>query len=212
MRRKRARAAGPLSERRRFLFDGHAARQPAAGRQRYDLAAIPTGLDKPYRRRRPAAESVFDAVAPCPPWGVDVSSGIESGTGIRDGEKMRRFVEEVRRADCHLDDDDSGTSAPPAGAERIPRGCGRLAPTRNTRRHQHSGRSLRAGASSRDHQSGNIAAAFDGRLPAFHPLPLWGRLGRECRAQCPTTSQSAGQGRSRETAPAAFLIPVLGSP
>jgi phosphoribosylanthranilate isomerase len=32
---------------------------------------------------------------------VDVSSGIESEPGIKDGYKMRKFVEEVRRADCH---------------------------------------------------------------------------------------------------------------
>ena len=46
-------------------------------------------------------DNVFDAIVATLPWGVDVSSGIESAPGIKDGDKMRRFVEEVRRADCH---------------------------------------------------------------------------------------------------------------
>ena len=46
------------------------------------------------------AENVYDAVLATLPWGVDVSSGIELEPGIKDGYKMRTFVEEVRRADC----------------------------------------------------------------------------------------------------------------
>jgi phosphoribosylanthranilate isomerase len=42
---------------------------------------------------------VFDAIRATGCWGVDVSSGIESAPGLKDAAKMRRFVEEVRRAD-----------------------------------------------------------------------------------------------------------------
>ena len=47
--------------------------------------------------------NIFDAIIATQPWGVDVSSGIESAPGIKDGHLMRMFVEEVRRADCHVE-------------------------------------------------------------------------------------------------------------
>ena len=44
-------------------------------------------------------ENVGDAVAQARPFGVDVSSGVESVPGRKDPEKMARFVEAVRRSD-----------------------------------------------------------------------------------------------------------------
>jgi phosphoribosylanthranilate isomerase len=49
------------------------------------------------------ADNIFDAILATMPWGVDVASGIESAPGIKDGDRMRHFVEEVRRADCHVE-------------------------------------------------------------------------------------------------------------
>jgi len=87
-----------------FLFDSH---EPGAGGgtgRIFDWSRIPAGLTKPYvvaGGLRP--DNVFDAILTTLPWGVDVASGIESEPGIKDGDKMRRFVEEVRRADCHTE-------------------------------------------------------------------------------------------------------------
>ena len=87
-----------------FLFDGHAEGQQGGTGVVFDWSTVPTGLGKPFVLAgglRP--DNVFDAVISTLPWGVDVASGIESAPGIKDGDKMRRFVEEVRRADCHPD-------------------------------------------------------------------------------------------------------------
>jgi phosphoribosylanthranilate isomerase len=43
-------------------------------------------------------ENVAAAIERSGAWGVDVASGVESEPGIKDPERMKRFVEEVRRA------------------------------------------------------------------------------------------------------------------
>ena len=92
-----------------FLFDGVC---PARG-QPLDWSGIPTGLSRPFMLSgglRPG--NVFDAIQQALPWGVDASSGIENAPGLKDGERMRRFVEEVRRADCHVEPDEEADREP----------------------------------------------------------------------------------------------------
>ena len=48
------------------------------------------------------ADNVGEAVSRLHPFGVDVSSGVESTPGKKDYEKMRRFVETVRKTDVAL--------------------------------------------------------------------------------------------------------------
>ena len=91
-----------------FVLDGHAAGEPGGSGQRVDIAAIPDDMSKPFVLAGGLGpDNVFAAVRAASPWGVDVASGIELEPGIKDGALMRRFVEEVRRADCvELGDDD----------------------------------------------------------------------------------------------------------
>ena len=91
-----------------FVLDGHAPGAPGGSGQQVDLAAIPPDMSKPFVLAGGLTpENVFHAVRRASPWGVDVSSGIEAEPGFKDGALMRRFVEEVRRADCvELGEDD----------------------------------------------------------------------------------------------------------
>jgi phosphoribosylanthranilate isomerase len=49
---------------------------------------------------RPA--NVGEAITSLRPWGVDVASGVEREPGIKDPEKLAKFVDAVRRADATL--------------------------------------------------------------------------------------------------------------
>ncbi|HEX5693704.1 MAG TPA: phosphoribosylanthranilate isomerase [Arenimonas sp.] len=82
-----------------FLLDGHAPGQPGGSGERFDWSRVPP-LGKPVFLAgglRPG--NVGEAIRAARPFAVDVSSGIESAPGIKDGGRMQQFVEEVKRAD-----------------------------------------------------------------------------------------------------------------
>jgi phosphoribosylanthranilate isomerase len=87
-----------------FLFDSHGKGGAGGTGHAFDWSRIPTGLHRPFVLAGGITpDNVFDAIQATLPWAVDVASGVEVSPGIKDGEKMRRFVAEVRRADCHSD-------------------------------------------------------------------------------------------------------------
>jgi phosphoribosylanthranilate isomerase len=45
-------------------------------------------------------ETVAGAIRAVRPHGVDVSSGVESSPGVKDADRLRRFVDAVRSASC----------------------------------------------------------------------------------------------------------------
>jgi phosphoribosylanthranilate isomerase len=83
-----------------LVLDGHAAGEAGGSGRRFDWTLAPRGLDRPLLLAGGLTpDNVYDAIRVVRPYAVDVSSGIESEPGIKDAEKMRRFVEAVRRAD-----------------------------------------------------------------------------------------------------------------
>jgi phosphoribosylanthranilate isomerase len=66
----------------------------------FDWSLIPGGLARPLIVSGGLDQkNVSQAIRTVHPWGVDVSSGVESAKGIKDAAKMAAFVAEVRNAD-----------------------------------------------------------------------------------------------------------------
>lgn len=85
-----------------FVFDGHAPGAMGGSGEAFDWTRWPTDLDRPALLAGGLTpDTVFAAVTATRAWGVDVSSGIEAGTpGVKDADRMHRFVAEVARADA----------------------------------------------------------------------------------------------------------------
>ncbi|NOT89554.1 MAG: phosphoribosylanthranilate isomerase [Lysobacter sp.] len=91
--RRYPRAAG-------FLFDSNASGQAGGSGHTFDWSRIPADCPRPYLLAGGLnPDNVFEAIRATGCWGVDVSSGIETAPGVKNHERMRRFVAEVGRAD-----------------------------------------------------------------------------------------------------------------
>ena len=70
------------------------------GGQTFDWSLIPPSLPVPLILSGGLTpENVGDAIRQLRPWAVDVSSGVEAGKGIKDAERIARFIAGVRKAD-----------------------------------------------------------------------------------------------------------------
>jgi phosphoribosylanthranilate isomerase len=93
----------PFSGAMAWLLDSHVEAYGGVG-ERFDWSLVPgvlrNGGDKPLILSGGLArENVGEAVRRVRPWGVDVSSGVESAKGIKDAAKIAAFIAEVRNAD-----------------------------------------------------------------------------------------------------------------
>ncbi|MFT3758806.1 phosphoribosylanthranilate isomerase [Thauera sp.] len=70
------------------------------GGRTFDWSLIPDGFVRPLVLSGGLdADNVADAVRRLRPWAVDVSSGVESGKGIKDAARIAAFIDGVRQAD-----------------------------------------------------------------------------------------------------------------
>lgn len=84
-----------------WLFDSYTPGYGGSG-QSFDralLGGLPDGGRSVVLSGGLHAGNVEAAVRELRPWAVDVSSGVESAPGIKSADKMREFVEAVRRGD-----------------------------------------------------------------------------------------------------------------
>jgi phosphoribosylanthranilate isomerase len=93
----------PFSRAAAWLFDSHVPEYGGVG-ESFDWSLLPA--TSTGRVERPvilsgglSRENVAEAIRRVRPWGVDVSSGVESAKGVKDAAKIAAFIAEVRDAD-----------------------------------------------------------------------------------------------------------------
>ena len=88
----------PFSRAAAWLFDSHVPEYGGVG-ESFDWSLVPS-TDKPaILSGGLSVANVAEAIRRVRPWGVDVSSGVESAKGIKDAAKIAAFITEVRNAD-----------------------------------------------------------------------------------------------------------------
>ena len=79
-----------------FLFDAHAPGERGGLGRAFDWSRLPKYFARPWILAGGLTpDNVAAAIRAAAPFAVDVASGIESATGIKDADRMRRFVNAV---------------------------------------------------------------------------------------------------------------------
>jgi phosphoribosylanthranilate isomerase len=88
----------PFSRAAAWLFDSHVPEYGGVG-ESFDWSLVPAAEKPVILSGGLSPANVVHAIRRVRPWGVDVSSGVESAKGIKDAAKMAAFIAEVRNAD-----------------------------------------------------------------------------------------------------------------
>lgn len=81
-----------------ILLDSYTPGVPGGTGETFDWQRIPQQRDWPLVLAGGLrVDNVQTAIAECRPWAVDVSGGVEQAKGIKDVEKIKAFIREVRR-------------------------------------------------------------------------------------------------------------------
>ncbi len=86
-----------LAREDRFLFE--AATSGVGAKADWDRAAVLARQTRLVLAGGIDAGNVGEAIRHVHPWGVDVSSGVESSRGVKDPQRIRAFITAVRRAE-----------------------------------------------------------------------------------------------------------------
>jgi phosphoribosylanthranilate isomerase len=89
----------PFSRAAAWLYDSYVPEYGGVG-ESFEWSLLPFAGERPVILSGGlSAGNVARAIRRVRPWGVDVSSGVESAKGVKDGTKIAAFIAEVRNAD-----------------------------------------------------------------------------------------------------------------
>ena len=84
-----------------ILLDSHAPGAAGGTGETFDWGCVPQDYPKPVILAGGLTpDNVATAIQTARPYGVDLSSGVESAPGIKDAGKIQALMNEVRRVDC----------------------------------------------------------------------------------------------------------------